>query len=242
MHRFAANAFFATHATAIHGEMRLMNPDEQPDDDPRRPPRAPFVPPESWIEAFDAQCTAPMLKGLRRYVAWWARIIGFDAGNDYAEDLVQNALTDTYQGVLRWDPHDGELEAHLLMVIRLRSRRDRKRARRYELVSFDYLDPDRAMSTQVEASLAHDQAPQTRGGAEYAAAAMDRTMAELRALTLGDPRAQRFLGAIEQDVSTKADIMRLAGLTSLEYRNTRRRISRLVDQLTSGRAISTKED
>jgi hypothetical protein len=222
--------------------MRLMNPDEQPDDDPRRPPRAPFAPPESWIEAFDAQCTAPMLKGLRRYVAWWARILGLDAGSDYAEDLVQNALTDTYQGVLRWDPADGELEEHLLMVIRLRSRRDRKRARRYEHVSLDSLDPDGSMSSQVEASLAHDQAPRTTRSAEHAEAAMHRTMAELRALTLGDPQAQRFLDAIEQDVRTKEDIMRLAGLTSLEYRNTRRRLARLVDQLTSGRAIPATED
>jgi hypothetical protein len=234
---------FATHALAIRGEMRSMNPDEHSDDDSRRGPRAPFVPPESWIEAFDAQCTETMLKGLRRYAASWARLLDGDTGNDYAEELVQNALADTLRGVLRWDPGAGELGPYLEVVIRLRARRDRRHAQRYEHVSIDALDPDDAssMMTDVEAALAANTSARASQSAESEAAAKTAALTHLRALAANDPHAQRFLDAIEQDATTRAEIMMLAGLTHAEYHNTRRRLARLVTQQQKRRP-SAKED
>ena len=228
---------FATHASRTYGEMGSMDPDEQPDDDPGRPPRAPFVPSEAWIEAFDAQCTERMLTVLRRYAASWARFVGGDTGSDYAEDLVQIALTDTLRGLIRWNPGTAELEPFLISVIRLRARRDRKIAARYEHVFIDALDPDDAAFADFEASLAAGI-----GGAEQTdPLTMDRTIAALLALLPADPHAQRFLDAVRQGATTKPQIMRLGALTDSEFRNARRRLGRLLAQLTSGRAPSTEE-
>jgi len=217
-----------------------MNPNEQPEDDPERLPRAPFVPPEAWIEAFDAQCTDRMIKALRRYAGSWARFLGGDAGNDYAEELVQTALTDTACGVLRWDPAAGELEPYLIMVIRLRARRDRKSAARHEHVFIDAIDSDDAAFADLEASLAVDPA-RTMVSAEKADALMDWKIAELRALAPSDQDVQRFLDAIDQGAITKPQIMRLTGLTKTEFSNVRRRLARLVVQLTPRQAPSTEE-
>ena len=236
-----------------HGELRnpprssadtwghSMYPDEHSEDDSRRRSRAPFVPSESWIDAFDAQCTEPMLKGLRRYAASWARLLSKDYGNDYAEEIVQNALTDTMRGVLRWDPLADNLGPYLEAVIRLRARRDRKRARRNEHVSIDALDPDDPSSgiTDVEASLAVSTSARTIESAE---AARTETMTQLRALAVDDPLALRFLDAMEHDVITRAQIMRFAGLTRAEYHNTRRRLARLRTQLETRQTSSAKED
>lgn len=83
-----------------------MKAGEHSDDGSGRRHRDPFVPSEAWIDAFDAQCTDAMIKRLQRFAAAWARILGGEyAANDadYADELVQNVLTDTMEGVLRWD-------------------------------------------------------------------------------------------------------------------------------------------
>jgi len=212
-----------------------MDPDEQPDDDPQRPPRAPFVPSEAWIEAFDAQCTEHRLKVLRRYASSWARVVGGDTGSDYAEELVQVALTDILRGVLRWDPEAEELEPFLISVIRLRARRDRKIAARYEHVFIDSFDPDDPAFIELDASLATGM-----GGAEAVDPLMDRMHTQLRGRVADYPQAQRFLDAVRHGAVTKPQIMRLASLTHNEFSNARRRLARLVAQLTPGRVPSTE--
>jgi hypothetical protein len=200
-----------------------MNADERSDDDSRRRRHPPSVPEEAWIDAFDTQCTSEMLKRLQRFAAWWARILGGEsAGNDayYAEELVQNALGDTLEGVLRWDPKSGDLEPFLIDVIRLRARRDRKRARRHQHVSIDELGLDGSLSS-----------PELIEDADTIVTAMTRTMTRLRALSADDSLAQRFLDAVDQEATTRVEVMRIGGLTSDQYHNTRRRLARLITQL-----------
>jgi len=133
---------------------------------------------------------------------------------------------------------------HLEVVIRLRARRDRRRAARYEHVSIDSFEPDDASSeiADVEASLAVSTSARTIESDKSAEAAMTETMTQLRALAVDDPLAQRFLDATDHEATTRAQIMRLAGLTRTEYHNTRRRLARLVAQLQTRRAPSAKED
>jgi hypothetical protein len=223
-----------------------MNADEHSGDNSRRH-RRPFVPHEDWIDAFDAQCDERMLRRLHRFALAWARILGGESvGNDayYAEELVQNALTDIIAGVLRWDPSTHALEPYLMDVIRLRARRDRKRGVRHGYVPSGAaaLDDPRSSIEHVEASLAADAAPEVLESAETAEATMTRTMTTLRRLAADDSLAQRFLDAIENDAGTRAEIKRTAGLTSAEYHNTRRRLARLITQLESSSDLSAKED
>jgi hypothetical protein len=210
----------------------------------QRGERAAPLPPEAWIDAFDEQLSEPMLKEVRRFAVYRASTLGWEgAGNDayYAEELVQNAVADTRLGVLRWDPSVNNLHQHLVDAVRLRSRRDRAHAERYPHVSLDECDRDdddgasggSVLSPEAEATLQVTAPATTDEHVEHEASAARATAiaAKLRELSEGDPIVQRFLDATDRDACTRADVMRLAGLTSAEYHNARRRLARLVAQL-----------
>jgi hypothetical protein len=223
-----------------------MNADEHSDSNSQQRTRASFVPNEAWIDAFDAQCTEDMLKKLRRYAQSWARLLGRASdSNDpfYADELVQNAVTDTIAGVVRWDPTAGDLKSYLTDVIRLRARRDRKRTRHYDHVSIEALDPEDTLSLTApsETLLLLSGENETSTGPDGGTSAMTCTMTRLRALAADDPLVQRFLDETEQDATTRRAIMRIAGLTRTEYHNTRRRLARIVAQLDAGRRAGAKK-
>lgn len=213
---------------------RSVSVGESSDDNLRSARPEPFVPAEAWIEAFDAQCTEAMLKRLRRYVLLLARVSGGEHMGDhasYAEELVQAAVTDLVAGVLRWDPSLKDLESYLTDVIRLRVRRDRKRAARFKHVSIDAAPPSApgAPIREVEIHLAAGAAAHADESEPSSSDSMTGSMRRLRESFSDDPLALRFLDAIEQDdqdAFTRAEIMKIAGLTRAEYHNTRRRIAR----------------
>lgn len=124
------------------------------------------------------------------------------------------------EGVLRWDPKNDDLEPYLVDVIRLRARRERKRAERHQHVSLDELALDDSLSS-----------PELIDDADTTITAMTRIMTKLRALSVDDSLAQRFLDAVDQEATTRAEVMRVSGLTSSRYHNTRRRLARLITQL-----------
>src|SRR5690348_5751842 len=69
--------------------------------------RAPFVPSEEWIEAFEAQATEDLYLRIKRYARARARLVahaGRPIDEQYTNDLVQDAIGDTFDGVLAWDP------------------------------------------------------------------------------------------------------------------------------------------
>jgi hypothetical protein len=223
-----------------------MNTDEQSDSNSQQRTHTSFVLNEAWIDAFDAQCTNDTLKELSRYAQSWARLLGRASdSNDpfYADELVQNAVTDTIAGVVRWDPTACDLKSYLTDVIRLRARRDRKRSRRYDHVSLDALDPDDASSliAPSETSLLLSGESEASTGPDGGTSVMTRMMTRLRALAADDSLVQRFLDATEQDATTRREIMRIAGLTLTEYHNTRRRLARIVAQLGANRTTSAKK-
>ena len=188
---------------------------------------------DSWLEAFDSACTEAMLKRLRRYALVVARHLGGERIGDtgvYAQDLLHTAITDVMQGVLRWDPSRHDLESYLRDVIRIRMRRDCRRAARVELLSFDSASlRDRSLLRDIELQLATRAAAE--GDDDHEASAwsnMTATLAELRYLVADDPLALRFLDALAHKPRTRAEIMKIAQLTRTEYHNTRRRLARLL--------------
>jgi hypothetical protein len=217
---------------------------ESSDDNLRSTRPEPFVHAEAWIEAFDEQCTEALLKRLRRYALLLARIPGGEHLGDaasYAEEQVQAAVTDLVGGVLRWDPSTKNLEPYLMDVIRLRVRRDRKRAARFQHVSIDATPssnsgmPIRDMELQLAASAS----PHADEREVSSPSSMTRTMQRLRDFFSEDPPALRYLDAIDAigpDATTRAEIMKAAGLTRAEYHNTRRRVARHIARLDPSRA------
>jgi hypothetical protein len=220
---------------------------ESSDDNLRTSQPEPFAPAESWIEAFDAQCTDAMLKRLRRYAFLLARQPGGEHLGDhaaYAEETVQGAVADLAAGVLRWDPLARDLEPYLADVIRLRVRRDRKRAARHQEVSLDAVHPKhrRSPMRDPEMQLVASAPAHTDESEENVWGSMPRNMQRLRERVSADPLAQRFLDAVELDATTRAEIMRVAGITRAEFHNTRRRLARLLAHLDPGRRTPAKDN
>jgi hypothetical protein len=188
-----------------------------------------------------------MLKRLRRYAVLLTRLPGGEhiAGHAaYAEELVQMSLADLLGGVLRWDPQAGDLEPYLMDVVRLRARRDRQRAIRYKHLSIGTASSSEhsELIDEVEAHLSEYGATPYDDEAVDDTIEVTRSVSRLRELTSADPLASRFLDAIEQHASTRAEIMRVAKLTRAEYHNTRRRLARLFARLPLGERNRAREN
>ncbi|HEU4726476.1 MAG TPA: hypothetical protein VFT22_01245 [Kofleriaceae bacterium] len=206
-----------------------MKPPQPPGNDP---PSGAFVPPEPWIDAFDSQCTEQLLKRARRVAAQRARDFGWDSpANDtyYAKELVQNVLTDTLLGVLRWDPNAETLEAHLFDEIRLRAWRDAKRAQRLPHASIDTVNEggESPVLSELEEHL-RANAPEAPVATVARAA---ETTAALRALAQDKPLVIRILDAFSAGATRKEDVMCAVEISSSQYHNGRRQLARLVEQL-----------
>lgn len=227
-----------------------MSVSESSDDNLRSTRPEPVVHAEAWVEAFDKQCTEALLKRLRRYALLLARAPGGEHLGDaasYAEEQVQAAVTDLVGGVVRWDPSTKDLGSYLMDVIRLRVRRDRKRAARFRHVSIDATPssnpgiPIRDMELYLAASAsAHADEREVSGPSSMA-----RTMQQLRDFFSKDPLALRFLDAIDAiypDEATRSEIMKVAGLTRAEHHNTRRRIARYLAQLNRGQGSRAEDN
>ena len=210
-----------------------VNVGESSDDNLRRVRVEGYGASEGWMAAFDAQCTERLLKQLRRYALLLARFPGGEQLGDhgsYAEELVQTVVADVIDGGLRWDPRKRDLEPYLVDVVRLRVRRDRRRASRYESVSIDtgYSRDRASLVSLLETRLAESASMQASSTDGRIWDEMSATMGRLRELVSSDALALRFLDAVERKANTRAEIMKQAGLSRSEYHNTRRRLARLL--------------
>jgi len=186
--------------------------------------RAPFVPSEEWIEAFEAQATEELYQRVKRYARVRARLVAY-AGRPidelYINDLVQDAIGDTFDGVLAWDPERVTLERHLQCAIHSRTRHDYVHALRFRQERID--TGSRKTLAEVETTLAR-----ARGEPEDAS---DRVLAELHQLAVRDPDVIEMLRLFGAQVIKKDDIVRATGWNTKRYQATRKRMLRLVQQL-----------
>src|SRR5262249_37641694 len=125
---------------------------------------------------------------------------------------------------------------HIHDVIKMRTHYDRKRARRFPHESIDALTPDGAAATmaEVEAALL-ERAPDAPNVLDYAPSdpvLVAERVAKLRQLAAGDRAVVRLLDALASGAISKTDVMRAAALSNVEYDNARRRLRRLVMQLS----------
>lgn len=181
----------------------------------RRP--AAFCPDERWLDAYEAQATAPMLRRclpVATRCAQWIAQCGGMGGELRARELVQDALADTRMGMLAWDPESKPLEAHIIDAIRWRAR-DESRQRQRTV----WLDEARAPELTDDSAWDREEAEaESERGA--------RLLAELRErLTRhGDHEALEILHAYDEGAQTKADILSIANLSSMTYERVRARL------------------
>jgi len=174
---------------------------------------------EEWIEAFEAQyAVGGFEEKMKRYARVRARMVaraGRRVDELYARELVQDAIDDTIEGTIVWDPARVTLEKHLLDAIRSRTRHDYVRALKFR---------HRGIDEQAHvADSPHEQLALI----ELA----ERTLAELRQLAARDHDVLRLLDAYAEGATKKIEVMRVAGLTSRRYEAARKRLQRLVREL-----------
>jgi hypothetical protein len=191
---------------------------------------SPFVPSEDWIEAFEAQANPELYTRLKRYarsrggmVAHAGRVVD----ELYIDELVQDALDDVFDGVLRWDPARGSLELFLIAAIHSRTRHDYAHALRFR---HERIDASEGALAAAEASLA---------GRESMADTTERVLVALRACAVRDPDVLALLALYGQHVTKKVDVMRDADWSSKRYEAARKRMLRLVQQLPNELRVRT---
>jgi hypothetical protein len=192
--------------------------------------RSPFIPSEDWIEAFEAQANPVLYTRLKRYarsrggmVAHAGRVVD----EPYLDALVQDALADVLDGVLRWDPARGSLELFLIAAIHSRTRHDYAHALRFR---HERIDASEAALAAAEASLAERAS---------LADTSERVLVALRACAARDPDVLALLALYGHDVTKKVDVMRDADWSSKRYEAARKRMLRLVQQLPNELRVRT---
>jgi hypothetical protein len=192
---------------------------------------APFTPGEEWIEAFDRQNTDEMRKRAQRFARSRARFVARAGGrgdDQYAEELVHDALTDTLFGVLTWDPGVVSLEVHVFGAVRCRTKNDRVRALRFRHQSIDA--PSAAgMMCEVESTLAATQSAPSPESLAFSAQVLD----QVRELAADDSAILRIVDAVAQGASAPREIMSVADMSEKTWRKARLRLARLVERLSN---------
>lgn len=177
-----------------------------------------------WLDAFEAQCTPRLLDELanyaRRRLAFIARA-GIPISPADAADVVSDAVTDTLDRRVTWDPTREALQLHLRDVIRWRVR-DLRRQRRLVLVSSE----PSAMSAAAPA-LTHEAIPDV----EAIAAA---GIAELRRVAGAhdDREVLRLIDAFVSGAVGRTALMHRSSLVGNNYDNARRRLHRYRTQVS----------
>lgn len=203
-----------------------MTQTEHPETE-RRPP---FAPDDAWIDAFQAQLTEEAIDRVRRFARMRALGVantGRKVDDYYARELVQDAIADTFEGVLRWDPARVTLEAHLTRAVQSRSRDDRTHEIAFPHDTMG--DPDeRSQLVESEASIAaatdHDLEKR-----RYAS----ELMARIREEAAGDKAVLRILDGYDAGATTKAEVIEHTKMKARTYHNGRIRLGRIVRNLTN---------
>jgi hypothetical protein len=193
------------------------------------PPEAPFAPDEAWINAFDAQCTEDLYARLRasaRRHAFGVQCAGRKVDDYYERELVQDAITDTLTGTLRWDPARATLRAHLESVLQWRARDHRVHAKNHPHDALGE-NSDASRAAEIEASsIRHTDVDRAEAHA-YA----EEVLALIRERAHGDKPVLRILDAYVAGAETKADVLALTHMRERTYHNARVRLGRILDDL-----------
>lgn len=191
-------------------------------------PGCTFTPDNAWLTEFDKQLTPKLIDRLRNYArprAFAVAVAGRKVDDFYARELVQDAIGDTWSGILRWDPTRCSLELHLLRAVQSRTDKHRKHAKENP---HDALDDGTSASRSAE----QDASSLIAGGdhAEERVYARE-TMAQLRATAAQDKPVLRVLAAYDAGAQTKDDVLAFARMTDGTYHKAHIRLKRMVRKL-----------
>jgi hypothetical protein len=188
------------------------------------------LPPPVTLRALEEQNTYELRVKAQRFAESRVRLVrevGQPVPSDYAIELVEDAITNTWLGIARWNPERCSLLVHLRCVIRDRTAKEIRRGRRFVHIPIHVTASDSADDVEAEHALGvvGNSLPSEFIGFVF------RVAGELKMIAHGDPNAHALLdcwclGIIECD-----DVMARTGLTAMKYRILRRRLFSLAKRL-----------
>lgn len=209
------------------------NPRATPvDDNPSAAPVARVERSKAWLERLAAECTEDLLKRARYFAAQRAQDLGWQMAGPGVYDpdeLVDNIVTETLAGRISWNPEKQRFDQYLYDAVRVRVLRHAQRAWQYPHESIDAEDFEGESQTMAEVeekllAISPDATIDTE-------VRVEDTIHVLRQLAVRKPLVQRLLTAFECRKLSKEEIVESGHLTSAEYHNARRQLTRLYDRL-----------
>jgi hypothetical protein len=132
--------------------------------------------------------------------------------------LVQDAIDDTYFGKRTWDPTRVDLGKHIMDVIRDRTRKRYRRRQRFHDISLDACGE----AVQAEAAAQHDAYHEEEAALRTRA---DMLLAEYRELAADDREVLLLIDSYFQRIINKADVLRGTGLSARQYQRRPRAVA-----------------
>lgn len=165
----------------------------------------------------------------------YVRDVGQPVPENYAIELVDDAITDTRVGIARWDPARCSLLVHIRGVIRERTAKEVRRGRRFPHVSIHVTANGFSDALYVE----HLSNPENSSVAFIGL--VFRIASELRMITHSDANAQMVLKCWDMGIVERGAVMARTGLTLAAYKATRKRLFSLSKRLPPEVGESTRE-
>jgi hypothetical protein len=191
---------------------------------------------EQWIAEFKRQATAALRWRAVNIARFYVLMIAWSGGlvtSAHAEDLVDDAIADTWRGVLTWRPTPKHtLLKHIISSVRSRARRARQKAEHFPIASLDAHGGDDddgagALWTDAEEALAA-RAPAII--ASHMLVAID-VFRRVRLLATGDLEVLALLDAMRAGAMDRADLMHATGMSARRNESARRRLDTLLLEL-----------
>lgn len=153
------------------------------------------------------------------------RTLGVGVGID-AMDLAQQAIVDTMEGQITWDPDQCSLKQHLIATIK--NRTHKLRTRRRELLNH-HDQPDSVQSNDEAILVARDTLAQVR-----------RCLASMTSKA-NDEHVDYLLMAMDDGLWKTMDVAEETGLTEDQIKNAKRRLGTMMKNLPKDVLGSAKE-
>ena len=179
-----------------------------------------------WRALYKTQCTPEMFDDVVSYTAHRASWVEHQSGRrtpGVIADLVQDAVGDTWAGIVTWDPSRCSLAFHVKTVIRSRLSHEIERAEAYHHITTVELSEE-ALHDAIETQQAPTISTEL---VNYA----DEFTARLVAAAGDDQEVLTLVELFRNGTTERRDVCRLGKMTATAYHNARRRLLRMVAHL-----------
>jgi hypothetical protein len=194
-----------------------------------------WMPPPGWRAEFEKQATREMMDRATRYARRRVKLIerfGRKVDPLYARELVQDAVGDTLDGTLTWDPARATLAAHVVATVHSRTRHEVVRAVRLPHRSLDDSGDDNSVDGRpLEVEASHALARELARPIDAAERHARRAVEALRRASADEPLIGAMLDAFADGQTERREVMAWTGMSATTYNNVRHRLMRLVAKL-----------